>query len=256
MARMHKKHKHVAHENHERYLVTYADMITLLLVFFIVLFAISNADKEKYIQLSSSLRDAFHVDVLADSNQHAAGGKSSLEHDTRFMTFLSVRGQVAQISQRLQLTDQDMSVELATDGIVIHLSDAVLYPPGDTQLRPEGAAVLDQIAAIVGPLPNELRVEGHTDNVPPEGGVLRDNWDLSVLRAVSCVEYLTGVHSIAPERMSAVGYGEFRPRGDNTTLDGRRLNRRVDFLIVERNIMNLQTQPDVPAESPFVVTEP
>jgi chemotaxis protein MotB len=133
----------------------------------------------------------------------------------------------------------------------------VLFPPGTIDLRPEGAAVLDQISGIIGPMPNELRVEGHTDNVPPEGDVARDNWDLSVLRAVSCVEYLTTVHQIQPARLSAVGYGEHRPLGDNDTLDGRRQNRRVDFLIVERNIMDLQQPaPEGTESNPFTVTEP
>jgi chemotaxis protein MotB len=260
MARMHKKHKHVAHENHERYLITYADMITLLLVFFIVLFAISNADKEKYIKLSTGLSEAFtdNVNVLAGQYDYE-GSAPSIEADPRFSTFLAVRGQIAQMTQRMQLREDQLSVEMSTDGIVIHLSDEVLFPPGTIELRPEGAAILDEIAAIVGPLPNETRVEGHTDNVAPEGDVARDNWDLSVLRAVSCVEYLTTVHQIEPARMSAAGYGEFRPLGDNTTIEGRRQNRRVDFLIVERNIMSLQQEApeEVPTEpSLFTVTEP
>lgn len=249
MARMHKKVKHEEHENHERYLVTYADMITLLLVFFIVLFSISNADKEKFIRLASGLHDAFNVDVLSTENQ-GAGGPASMETDPRFSTYLSIRGQVARITSRMQLTNEDASVELTSEGIVIHLSEAVLFPPGDATLRPDGLRVLDALATVIGPLPNQVRVEGHTDNVTPTGGEISDNWTLSVLRSVAVVEYLTDVHSIVPERLAAAGYGQYRPIGDNETVEGRRLNRRVDFMIIEREIMDFSTF------NPGVVSEP
>jgi chemotaxis protein MotB len=237
VARLHRKPKHEAHENHERYLITYADMITLLLVFFIVLFSISNADKEKFLQISTSLREAFRVDVLSVPDT-ANGGPSSLESDPRFMTYLSVRAQVATMINRLQIPSADADVELTSEGIIIHLSEAVLFPPGESALRPEGQRVLDELANIIGPLPNQVRVEGNTDNVQPPEGVALDNWELSALRSVATVRYLTDMQQIAPERLAAVGYGQFRPRGDNATLDGRRQNRRVDFVIIQRDPAN------------------
>lgn len=244
MARLHKKHKHVAHENHERYLITYADMITLLLVFFIVLFSISNADKDKFLRVSTSIKEALHVNVLTQDVEGGGGG-NNLEADPRFMEYLSVRSQVESMTQQLQVAAEDVDVELTRDGIVIHLSEAVLFPPGDAQLRPEGLKVLDQLAGILAQLPNEVRVEGHTDNVQPPEISAADNWELSAKRAVVTVRYLTTIKDLPPERFSAVGYGQYRPRGDNNTLDGRRKNRRVDFVIVQRdpNDLNSVTQP-------------
>src|SRR4051812_3967577 len=116
MARLHKKPKHVAHENHERYLITYADMITLLLVFFIVLFSISNADKDKFLRVSTSIKEAFHVDVLSQSPDGGGGG-DTVTNDPRFMDYLSVRGQVESMAQRLQVAASDVDVELTGEGI-------------------------------------------------------------------------------------------------------------------------------------------
>jgi chemotaxis protein MotB len=238
MARLHKKPKHQEHENHERYLVTYSDLITLLLVFFIVMFSISNADKDKFLRVSTSIREAFRVDVLSMSDKPSGQGSSNLETDPQFVTYLAIRGQVATLVSRLQLSPDTASVEQTSDGVVIHLTDDVLFAPGDTQLRPDGKKLLDGLAQVIAPLPNEVRIEGHTDDVQPDGTTV-DNWQLSVLRAVSAVEYLTGLQNIAPERMAAVGYGQYRPRADNSTLDGRRQNRSVDVLIVQHDVQGL-----------------
>jgi chemotaxis protein MotB len=237
MARLKRKPRHEAHENHERYLITYADLITLLLVFFIVMFSISNADKQKFLRVSTSLREAFHVDVLAKPDQ-SLGGPSSLENDPRFMTYLSIRGQVAALVSRMALSPDNVDVEMNSEGIVIHLNEAILFPPGEAQLRPDALAVLDSVAQILQEVPNQIRVEGHTDNVAPANTSIQDNWELSTMRAVTTVRYLTDVQQITPERLAAVGFGEFRPRAENDTLEGRRKNRRVDIVIVERSVVD------------------
>lgn len=231
MARLRRK-QHGSHENHERWLLTYADLITLLLVFFVVMYAISKADERKFERFSSSIQQAFHVDVVPRSTGPGSDTSSSLETDPRFVSFLAVRRDIELLVSRMHLSSDAADVELTREGIVIHLSDAALFPPGQAQLRPDAVRILDGLADIIGPLPNEVRVEGHTDNVPPPDGSFPDNWELSVARAVTTVRYLSDMAGISPARLAAVGYGEHRPRADNDTLEGRRKNRRVDFVIV------------------------
>lgn len=215
---------------HERWLISYADLITVLLVFFIVLYSISQADAAKFQRFSSSVQAAFNVEVTRPS---APSGHSGIENDPRFMSYLTIRAQISALLGRLQLDADQATVELTREGIVIHVSDSLLFAPSDAQLRPEAARLLDGLAAIIGPLPTEVRIEGHTDNVPPAGDRYPDNWTLSVLRAVAAVRYLTDRQGVPPERLSAVGHGPYRPVADNGTLEGRRQNRRVDFVIVQ-----------------------
>ncbi len=236
MARRRGKHHEGEHENLERWLITYADLITLLLIFFVVMYSISRADLEKFQQVATSLRAAFNLEVLTAPTP-SQSIVSPLEQDPRFNAYLSVRAQVGSLFTRLGLDRQDVEVELTSEGIVIHLSDAVLFPPGQAELRPEAQRVLDGIAAILQPLPNHVRIEGHTDNTPPPSGPYPDNWELSAMRAVNTVRYLTLVAGLPPERLSAVGYGEFRPRAPNDTVEGRRKNRRVDIVIVQPAIV-------------------
>ncbi len=225
------RHHEGEHENLERWLITYADLITLLLIFFVVMYSISQADLAKFRQVAASLRAAFNLDVLP-APPPGQSAVTPLEQDPRFNAYLSVRAQVASLFTRLGLDQQGVEVELTSEGIVIHLSDAVLFPPGQAELRPEAQRVLDGIAAIIEPLPNPIRIEGHTDNTPPPPGTYPDNWELSAMRAVNTVRYLTDVAGLSPQRLSAAGYGEFRPRASNETLEGRRKNRRVDIVLV------------------------
>lgn len=218
-----------AEASSERWLVTYADLITLLLVFFVVMYSISKADSAKFQRFSTSVQQAFRVDVMEPGQPL---GPSLAEQDFRFMSYLSIRGQIAALVQRYDLGMDAADVELTSEGIVIHLSDAVLFPPGEAQLRPEAHRVLAGIAAIVGPMPFPVRVEGHTDNVPPASPNYPDNWALSTMRAVSTVRYLSDIQGVPAERLVAVGYAEHRPRADNSTLEGRRKNRRVDLVVV------------------------
>jgi chemotaxis protein MotB len=232
VARRRGKHHEGEHENLERWLITYADLITLLLIFFVVMYAISQADLAKFRQVATSLRAAFNLDVLS-APPPGQSMVQPLEQDPRFNAYLSVRAQVASLFTRLGLDQQSAEVELTAEGIVIHLSDAVLFPPGQAELRPEAQRVLDGVAAILEPLPNAVRVEGHTDNAPPPSAAYPDNWELSAMRAVNTVRYLTDVAGLPPERLSAAGYGEYRPRASNDTLEGRRKNRRVDIVILQ-----------------------
>lgn len=230
MALKFQRHKHEEHGNHERWLITYADLMNLLLVFFIVLYAMSKTDSTKYQQIAFSLQRAFNVDVLQGGEQGSIG--ETEDGESRFSEYLSIRAQIAALESMRTVPANSVSVELTNEGIVIHMDESVLFPPGSAQLRPEARVVLDNVADVLGPLPNAVRVEGHTDDSPPDPLEFASNWDLSATRAVNVVRYLTEGAELPPERLSAAGYGEFKPRSLEDTVEGRRMNRRVSFVII------------------------
>jgi chemotaxis protein MotB len=225
-----KRHRHDEHVNHERWLITYADLMNLLLVFFIVLYAMSKTDSTKYQQIAFSLQRAFNVDVLQGGEPGSIGEVD--DGESRFSEYLSIRAQVAALESMRTVPANSVNVELTNEGIVIHMDESVLFPPGSAHLRLEARTVLDNVADVLGPLPNEVRVEGHTDDSDPDPIEYSSNWELSTARAVNVVRYLTERADVPPERLSAAGYGEFRPRSYEDTVEGRRMNRRVSFVII------------------------
>jgi chemotaxis protein MotB len=117
-------------------------------------------------------------------------------------------------------------------GIIIHLTNKVLFDSGSAEIKLSGRPILDKIADLVKSLPNKVRVEGHTDNIPIRGGMYPSNWELSVARATSVLHYLEKRHNIPSARLSAAGYGPYRPIASNDTEEGRAINRRVDVVIL------------------------
>ncbi len=218
--------------SHERWLITYADLITLLLVFFVVLYSISKADEAKFAKLNASLQRAFNVVVLegydptALSGRPGGAGGNSVVDD-----FIAIRNDLGQLTMsRLPATGVD--VRLSREGILITISGALLFPSGRADLRPESLPVLDRIAQHLRRLPNEVRISGHTDNIPPDSPIYPTNWELSTARAITVARYFSEVWGIAPARLAAVGYGEYRPVADNSTREGRLRNRRVEIQVV------------------------
>ncbi|MEZ4520598.1 MAG: flagellar motor protein MotB [Thermomicrobiales bacterium] len=229
-----RKPKAAEHVDQGRWLATYADLMNLMLIFFIILFAVSKTDAIKYQQITFSLQRAFNVDVLQGGEPGSIGDVD--QGDTRFSEYLTIRSQIASLESVNSVPLESVAVELTAEGIVIHMDDAVLFPPGSAELRPDAMVVLDNVADVLGPLPNEIRVEGHTDDTQPDPLEWSSNWELSAERSVNVVRYLTSGASIPPERISAAAYGEFRPRVEDDTVEGRRLNRRVSFVIVAPRI--------------------
>lgn len=236
------------HGNMERWLLTYADLITLLMVFFVVLYSMSKADVAKFARLSASLQRAFNVDVLEGLDPTAVGGEGghfenqSPEDLETFKyglgpgfskqdDFVQIRRDIEDLVKRRGLQGS-VSVRESREGILITLSGNLLFDPAKADLKPESVIVLEEIARIIRERPNELRIEGHTDDIPVDTPMFPSNWELSTARAVAVAKYLSEIEGIAAERLGAVGYGEFRPIAGNDTRDGRALNRRVDILII------------------------
>jgi chemotaxis protein MotB len=218
--------------NHERWLLTYADMITLLMIFFIVLWSMSNADAEKFQKISASLQRAFSVDLFEGKggSREDSNAQNQAIFDTRMSAFTMIKRQIGAIAETSQVQDQ-VDVRLAREGIVITLSGNFLFESGRAELRPEAYPILDGVIANLRFIPNEVRVGGHTDNVPIETALYGSNWELSSARAVAVVKYLVA-GGIDATRLAAAGYGEFRPVAPNDTRANRAKNRRAELLIV------------------------
>lgn len=249
-----KGHHDEEHVNHERWLVSYADMITLLMVLFVVLFAMGQTDKAKMDQLRTSLQRAFAVEVLKGTEPTSLKGSSgaalippvvpsAISQEVMVMTGGSQRdGEIAQTLQEVRAavnefpvppdTSGRVEVGASREGIVISLAGNLLFDSGKADLKPRGMTLLDTLAERLRTMPNEIRVEGHTDNIAIATALYPSNWELSSARATTVSRYFAEHSDIAPMRLSAAGYGEFRPVALNDSREGRARNRRVDLVVM------------------------
>jgi chemotaxis protein MotB len=241
------------HVNHERWLLTYADMITLLMVLFIVLFAISEVNQKKFESfghgLSKSFGDAHVVDggagVLEGSQQQsdveedAISVQQAVAHQEQDVLaqraiddqFVKLR---AEITRALRVRGLNGSVQFDRQerGLVIDVvTDKVLFDLGSADLRAQGQGVLDAIAPSLARVRNTLSVEGNTDNIPISGGAFPSNWELSTERATTVLRYLLS-HGVQASRLSAAGYADQRPLVPNDTPAHRARNRRVAIVVL------------------------
>ncbi|MCC7354176.1 MAG: OmpA family protein [Anaerolineae bacterium] len=222
----------------ERWLLTYADLITLLLAFFIILWAGSRADLEKFGRLAKALSQAFGVSVFEGEGGGVLGTGSGL---FEFSQLSGAQRQFMHISEKLQQyasqegLSESIAVNFRNEGIVITLSNALLFPSGGVEIGEESRGTLAEIAELIRPLPNEVRIEAHTDNLPTNSPVYPTNWELSAARAAAVVRYLIDTEGIEASRLSALGYGEQRSIYANDTREHRLLNRRADILILYPN---------------------
>ena len=234
---MARKKKHEEHDNSERWLVSYADFITLLFAFFVVMYSVSSVNEGKYRVMSESM-------VLAFTNQKPLGKMSvvelPLEKSTPEMekqiqdrpNDFQVYMKMAVALGGLDISSSDVSIQNSTRGITIKIKDEVAFDSGSVQMNREIIEVLDLIAALVKDLPNLISIEGHTDSVPMRSAQFPSNWELSASRAAALVRYFVNQHQLRSERFSATGYGGERPLESNATPEGRSANRRVEIVIL------------------------
>jgi chemotaxis protein MotB len=229
-----KKKPEAEKENAERWLLTYADMITLLLALFIVLYATSKQDPVKFQQIAVSLSRAFNVPVL-----EASASSSLISIGDQATSYVGLTGvgavigpELISFAQKEDLGDQ-ISVTASRDAVVISLGGALTFGSGSSELRPEARTALDLVASSIRSLSdrNPVRVEGHTDDTPPNAGRFPTNWELSAARAGAAARFLAeaGVES---DRITAVGYADTKPIADNNTPEGKVRNRRVEIWIL------------------------
>ncbi|HKN87190.1 MAG TPA: flagellar motor protein MotB [Nitrospiraceae bacterium] len=242
---MAKKIKHEEHENHERWLVSYADFITLLFAFFVVMYSISSVNEGKFRTVSESIQAALRPVVshpAADVHFNLGDYKSSL------IPTLSLKTQfIRRIEEVLNKVNKDVQAKdnvIITEidrGVMITIADSLLFESGRAEIRAEALPVLEGLAEVlaVNTSVKEVRVQGHTDNVPIRSTLFPSNWELSATRAAMVARMLTELYRIQPEQVSAVGYAEFHAIADNLTPENRAKNRRVELLV----LMNDQDRP-------------
>lgn len=225
-------------ENNERWLLTYSDLITLLMVFFVVLYSASNVNKEKYEKLANSMSYAFtggtgigNGEVQENSEGDSEEGELEPLIQTEEEKLQKIETQVNSMISELGLEDS-VSTSIEDKGLVISFNDNIFFDSGNADIKEEMKSKLSSLSNILNKIGNYVRIEGHTDNIPIENEDFSSNWQLSSIRASNVVEFLIEEGGIAPSRLSAVGYGEYRPISDNNTEDGRKQNRRVNILIL------------------------
>jgi chemotaxis protein MotB len=247
-----RKRRHPEHANHERWLVSYADFITLLFAFFTTLYAISTVDQKKAGKLMYSMRTAFNVEffpheatparspigpkiveiVNAMVGSSGGVGKQPGGEGDRV-------GRYRAVSDRLQTLGQDaamtkiVSVREERRGTVVSMAEAGFFESGSATMRPDGHAALARIAAAIGSdgPALDIVVEGHTDDRPVRGRRFASNWELSTARATEVIGLLIREHGFSPDDLAAAGYGEYHPVASNDTTEGRARNRRVDLVV-------------------------
>jgi chemotaxis protein MotB len=232
-------HGEGGHENTERWLLTYSDLITLLMVFFVVLYSMSRADGAKFASLSAALQQAFNVGVLTGPQAGPGRGRGvmppqdfgGMPQPVQGEDFNRMRTQMIQVAEGLSAPGA-ITVTPSREGIVVSMSGSALFDSGRADLKPTGAELLLRLGDELRRMPNEVRVEGHTDNIPISTALYASNWELSSARSVAVARFLAEVAGVQPQRLSAIGYGEHRPVADNHTREGRARNRRADIVIL------------------------
>jgi len=244
---------HRARVSHDRWLVSYADFITLLFAFFVVLYASANADKKKQQDVSVAIDAAFRsLGIFASATRSpavTAGAAATADQPVVPMNIVmgedvlapaAVKSDLERIRRDLtqalsnQVATHTVSIKMGRDGLVISLREAGFFASGSATPKSATLPTLRQIAARLGATPYDLRIEGHTDNVPIRNEEFDSNWELSSARATRIARLILDQKLIAPDRVSAAGYAEFHPVAPNETPEGRSENRRIDLVVLPR----------------------
>ncbi|HEY3705070.1 MAG TPA: flagellar motor protein MotB [Terracidiphilus sp.] len=244
---------HRSRVTHERWLVSYADFITLLFGFFVVLYAFARADEKKKAEIPQAIDSAFTaMGAFPDYSFKPGNDRSSrgpAESSTVVMGAQALTPNMVkddlnrirhELEQRLagQVAQHTVIIKMGRDGLVISLREAGFFNSGSAIPRSEALLALRKIAASLAGTVYDLRVEGHTDNVPIHTPQFDSNWELSTARANHIGRVLLELHAIPPDRLSAAGYAEFHPVDTNSTAEGRANNRRVDLVVTPRIAIN------------------
>ena len=209
-------------------MVSYADFVTLLFAFFVSLYALSTVNESKYKKLSESLSSAFSPAVQA-SDETAPEFPKIVERFTA--VFSPNYRRVLQVLQKLE-GSEGLTLLYDQRNITIRVADANLFRPASDEFLEDATPVLDEVASVLRGITQDVRIEGHTDNIPVNTARFPSNWDLSSARSLKVLKYFINNHGFVPGRLSAVGYGEFSPIATNDTPLGRARNSRVDIMVL------------------------
>ena len=272
---MRSRRRRPAHPNHERWLVSYADFITLLFAFFVVMYASAQVDHRKVGKLALAIQVAFQelgvfpasttkVPLNVDEPMPFSSVQAieNATHTTELGRIASpptdslsaaseesnLRTLQSELEQALkpEISQHTVALHRETEGLVISLREFGFFDSGSATLKPSALPALDRIASILAIRTCRLRIEGHTDDVPIHTAQLTSNWELSTARATELIRLLILRYRFSPERLSAAGYAQYHPIASNRTAEGRAQNRRVDVVILSEHIV----RSDVSASSP------
>jgi chemotaxis protein MotB len=252
---------HRTRVSHDRWLVSYADFITLLFAFFVVLYASANADKKKQQDVSAAIDAAFRsLGIFPSATlkpSDTAGAAATADHPVVPMNIVmgedvmspsAVKDDLDRIRRDLtqalsnQVATHTVSIKMGRDGLVISLREAGFFDSGSAVPKSETLPTLRQIAERLGATPYDLRIEGHTDNIPIHNDEFDSNWELSSARATHIARLILDQKLIAPDRISAAGYAEFHPVATNDTPEGRAEHRRIDLVVLPRAKIDFASQ--------------
>lgn len=265
---MARKKKPPEHVNHERWLVSYADFITLLFAFFVVMFASSNADKGKAQQVANSVREALHeggfttlvasvlggtVDDIGQGNAQMrgpGGAEKALNEGAHQGLGEGQGGTLVELKPTMEFLLQELSEEISTGkmevnmeprGLVVSFREAAFFPSGEAIISDDNLGSIEKVASIIKKLPNPVRMEGHTDSIPIHNSRFNSNWELSAARSIAMLEKFSSDLGISKDKLSIAAYAETAPVDTNETQEGRARNRRVDIVLM--NELGTQAEP-------------
>lgn len=237
------KKKKIHHEEHvdETWLIPYADMLTLLLALFIVMFAMSETNKAKLQRVSDQFSIIFSSgsSVLQKDDRSIISPEQPSNRTIAANTMLE-EDKMNELKRNLEEQMKNtgysdkVKVELNNDGLEISIQDVVLFNSGDSNVLQEAYPFLIQISKMLYNLDNDIRIVGHTDNVPINNSKFRSNWDLSAIRAINVMNFMVSSGGIHPEKLSIQAYGEYKPKYDNSNDVNKAKNRRVEIFIVRK----------------------
>ena len=225
----HARHQHNPHRGSLRWLTTFNDLITLLMVFFVLLFTMGSMDVQRFKNFQNALQSA--MGVLHEGRHAPVGLVCPQDTERNPMAVPSPDTGTGQDRLKDLIATPGLEAEYTSRGIELILNDNLLFASGSDALTPSGVALLSKVAQVIDPLGRYVRVEGHTDNIPIANLRFASNWELSMARAIQVVKYLAGRGGIAPEYLSAAGYGQTRPRVPNNSAIHQSRNRRVEIIL-------------------------
>ena len=258
---MSRKKKAAEHVSHDRWLVSYADFITLLFAFFVVLFSSSQVDKRKVGKVSMAMQEAFqqmgifqtansrtpmvtadplpaeNIQLIEDGKGMSGRGKMASPFE-KMMGYppppKGMRVLQKQLTSALspELQRREVVLKANREGLVISLREIGFFDSGSAELRPASAAAVERIVGVLSAQPNNIRIEGHTDIVPIHNARFASNWELSTARATEMIRLFITQYNLPAARLSAAGYAEYHPVASNQTVEGRAQNRRVDIVVL------------------------
>lgn len=237
MTRRHRQGGEQEGASQGNWITTYADMVTLVLAFFVLLFSMSTIDMQRFDLALLSMQQALGF---------MPGGRTVFVEELQDMSELKRQQQIRtleffqlnEVRQKVEATliasgrGGEATFSMEERGLVIRFADSVLFPSSQAVLTPEARDVLDDVAVVLREIRNHIRVEGHTDNRAINTPQFPSNWELSTARATNVLRYLLEVYGLSPHKLSAAGYGEYRPVATNETWEGMQQNRRVDIIIL------------------------